>query len=121
MSFMKLDILAFGAHPDDIELGCGGMLISEIGKGRRVGLVDLTYGELGSRGTVGIRKEEAQLAAGKMGAVMRINLGWIRSVANYAPIDLCPFSGFACVRHKINYRLLIKINRSSTRCSNLFN
>jgi bacillithiol biosynthesis deacetylase BshB1 len=75
MSFMKLDILAFGAHPDDIELGCGGMLISEIGKGRRVGLVDLTYGELGSRGTVEIRKEEAQLAAGKMGAVMRINLG----------------------------------------------
>lgn len=72
---MKLDILAFGAHPDDIELGCGGMLISEVQKGRKVGLVDLTYGELGSRGTVEIRKEEAQRAAGIVGAIMRINLG----------------------------------------------
>ncbi|MEZ5173996.1 MAG: bacillithiol biosynthesis deacetylase BshB1 [Bacteroidia bacterium] len=72
---MKLDILAFGAHPDDIELGCGGLLISEMLKGRKTGLVDLTSGELGSRGTVEIRKAEADRAAEIMGAAMRVNLG----------------------------------------------
>ncbi|MEX1187618.1 MAG: bacillithiol biosynthesis deacetylase BshB1 [Bacteroidia bacterium] len=71
---MKLDILAFGAHPDDIELGCGGLLISEVKKGKKIGLVDLTAGELGSRGTVEIRAEEAQQAALVMDASIRVNL-----------------------------------------------
>lgn len=72
---MKLDILAFGAHPDDIELGCGGMLISEARKGRKIGLVDLTPGEMGSRGTIEIRKNEAAQASTIIGAEIRHNLG----------------------------------------------
>ena len=46
-----LDILAFGAHPDDVELGCGGTIIKEIKAGKKVGIIDLTRGELGTRGT----------------------------------------------------------------------
>ena len=48
---MKLDILVFGAHPDDVELGCGGTVIKEVQKGKNVGIIDLTRGELGTRGT----------------------------------------------------------------------
>jgi bacillithiol biosynthesis deacetylase BshB1 len=72
---MKIDILAFGAHPDDIELGCGGLLIAEALKGKKVGLVDLTQGELGSRGTVTIREQEAKDAAQILKATLRLNLG----------------------------------------------
>jgi bacillithiol biosynthesis deacetylase BshB1 len=72
---MKLDILAFGAHPDDIELGAAGTLIAHIQQGRSVGLVDLTYGELGSRGNKEIRLQEATHAKELMGAVTRMNLG----------------------------------------------
>ena len=46
---MKLDILAFGAHPDDVELGCGATIVKEISKGKKVGIIDLTRGELGTR------------------------------------------------------------------------
>jgi len=56
---MKLDILAIGAHPDDIELGCGGTLAKEISLGKKVGVLDLTRGELGSRGTAETRDQEA--------------------------------------------------------------
>ena len=52
---MKLDILVFGAHPDDVELGCGGTIIKEVQNGKRVGVIDLTRGELGTRGSVKIR------------------------------------------------------------------
>lgn len=62
---MKLDILAFGAHPDDIELGCAGTLLVEKRNGKKVGIIDLTQGELGTRGSAAIRKEEAA-AAGKI-------------------------------------------------------
>ena len=71
---MKLDILAFGAHPDDIEISAGGMLISEVRKGKLVGLVDLTRGEMGTRGTVEIRTAEAEEAARIIGGSVRINL-----------------------------------------------
>ncbi|MBL4657320.1 MAG: bacillithiol biosynthesis deacetylase BshB1 [Flavobacteriales bacterium] len=71
-----LDILAFGAHPDDVELGCGGTLISQIDKGHSVGIVDFTYGDLGTRGTVEIRKEEAAAAAEIMAVTARENLGF---------------------------------------------
>ena len=64
----KVDILAIGAHPDDIELGCGGTLIKEIEMGKKVGLMDLTQGELGTRGSKEIRKQEAELARDFMGA-----------------------------------------------------
>jgi len=72
--FMKLDILAIGAHPDDVELGCSGTLINEIKKGKKVGVIDLTQGELGSRGTIETRHEEAAKAAVIMGIHMRENL-----------------------------------------------
>jgi len=71
---MKLDILAFGAHPDDVELGCGGTLAKEIALGRKVGIVDLTRGELGTRGSAEIRDREAAAAAKILGVVARENL-----------------------------------------------
>ena len=52
---MKLDILAFGAHPDDVELGCGGSIALSIKQGKKVGIIDLTEGELGTRGNKKIR------------------------------------------------------------------
>jgi bacillithiol biosynthesis deacetylase BshB1 len=71
---MKLDILAFGAHPDDVELGCGGTLAKEISLGRKVGIIDLTQGELGTRGSVEIRKVESELATKILGISVRENL-----------------------------------------------
>ena len=71
---MKLDILAIGVHPDDIELGCSGILIKEINNGKKVGVLDLTQGELGSRGTIDTRYEEAAKAAMIMGVHVRENL-----------------------------------------------
>ncbi len=71
---MKLDILAFGAHPDDIEISAGGMLISEARKGRKIGLIDLTRGEMGTRGTAEIRDIEALNAMKIIGALVRENL-----------------------------------------------
>ena len=60
---MKLDILAFGAHPDDVELGCAGTILKEVSLGKKVGIVDLTRGELGTRGTAETRDQEATAAA----------------------------------------------------------
>ena len=71
---MKLDILAIGAHPDDVELGCGATLAKEIANGKKVGILDLTKGELGTRGNAEIRAVEAKKAAAILGVVMRHNL-----------------------------------------------
>lgn len=71
---MKLDILAFGAHPDDVELGCGGTLAKEIANGKTAGIVDLTRGELGTRGSAEIRDREAAAAARILGVAVRENL-----------------------------------------------
>ena len=71
---MKLHILAFGAHPDDVELGCGGTIAKEISLGKSVGIVDLTRGELGTRGTAEIRDKEAADAAKILGVWVRENL-----------------------------------------------
>ena len=71
---MKLDILAIGVHPDDIELGCSGTLINEINRGKKVGIIDLTQGELGTRGTVETRYHEAATAAMIIGVQLRDNL-----------------------------------------------
>jgi N-acetylglucosamine malate deacetylase 1 len=71
---MKLDILAIGSHPDDVELGCSGTLISEVQKGKKVGIVDLTQGELGTRGTIETRYQEAADAAKIIGLAARENL-----------------------------------------------
>lgn len=73
---MKVDIVAFGAHPDDVELGCAGSILSAIATGKSVGIVDLTQGELGTRGSAAIRKEEATNAASILGVSFRKNLGF---------------------------------------------
>ena len=73
---MKLDILAIGAHPDDIELGCGGTLAKEINSGKKIGVLDLTRGELGSRGTAETRDQEAKDASKILGIHVRENLAF---------------------------------------------
>ena len=71
---MKLDVLAIGVHPDDVELGCSGTLIKEVKRGKKAGVIDLTQGELGTRGTIETRFQEAEEAARIMGISVRENL-----------------------------------------------
>ena len=71
---MKLDIVAFGAHPDDVELGCSGTIAKEISLGKKVGIIDLTRGELGTRGSVAIRNSESAKASEILGITVRENL-----------------------------------------------
>ena len=73
---MKLDILAFGAHPDDVELGCGGTLIKHVEQNLKVGIIDFTKGDLGTRGTAEIRTKEAEIAGKAMGLSIRENLNF---------------------------------------------
>ncbi|MEL6917963.1 MAG: bacillithiol biosynthesis deacetylase BshB1 [Bacteroidota bacterium] len=102
---MKLDILVFGAHPDDAELGAGGTIAKEVASGKKVGIIDLTRGELGTRGTAEIRDKEAEDAGKVLGVSVRENmefadgffvndrehqLGIIRMLRKYRPeIVLC--------------------------------
>lgn len=72
----KLDILAFGAHPDDVELGCGATIAKEIYNGKKIGIIDLTRGELGTRGSAEIRDKEAIDAANILGVSVRENLNF---------------------------------------------
>ena len=76
MTDFKIDILAIGAHPDDVELGCSGTLAKEISEGKKVGIIDLTRGELGTRGSVDIRDSEAKKAANILGISFRENLNF---------------------------------------------
>ena len=76
IDFMKIDILAFGAHPDDVELGCGATIAKEISLGKKVVIVDLTRGELGSRGSAAIRDIEAANAAKILNISGRENLNF---------------------------------------------
>src|ERR1700755_1054450 len=71
---MKLDILVLAAHPDDAELGCGGTIAKHVAAGKKVGIVDLTRGELGTRGTPEIREAEASASASVLGVTVRENL-----------------------------------------------
>ena len=73
---MKLDVLAFGAHPDDVELGCGATVAKEVSRGKKVGIIDLTRGELGTRGSADLRDQEAARAAEILGVVIRENLNF---------------------------------------------
>jgi bacillithiol biosynthesis deacetylase BshB1 len=73
---VSLDVLAFGPHPDDIEIGLGGTIAREVAAGRSVGLCDLTAGELSSNGTPRTRRAEAAEAARVLGVLWRENLGW---------------------------------------------
>jgi len=72
---MKLDILVLPVHPDDAELGCSGTIVKEIALGKKVGIVDLTRGELGTRGSAEIRDQEAIASAKILGLAVRDNLG----------------------------------------------
>lgn len=72
---MKLDILAIGVHPDDVELSCSGTLLKHIDQGKKVGILDLTIGELGSRGSGELRLIEANKAAKVLGVIVRENIG----------------------------------------------
>jgi len=73
---MKLDILAIGAHPDDVELGCGATIAKEISAGKKIGILDLTRGELGTRGSAEIRDIEANNASKLLGVSIRENLAF---------------------------------------------
>ena len=73
---MKVDILAIGAHPDDVELGCSGTLMKQIDLGYKVGIIDLTRGELGTRGSADTRTEEVVVSTSIMGAKVRENMGF---------------------------------------------
>jgi N-acetylglucosamine malate deacetylase 1 len=72
---MKLDILVIAAHPDDAELSCAGTILNHVALGHKVGIVDLTRGELGTRGTATTRKQEAEDASSILGVSIRENLG----------------------------------------------
>lgn len=73
---MKLNILAIGSHPDDVELGCGATIAKEVANGKKVGIVDLTRGELGTRGTAETRDKESARAANILGVAFRHNMGF---------------------------------------------
>jgi N-acetylglucosamine malate deacetylase 1 len=85
---MKVDILAVGVHPDDIELSCSGTLLRHIEQGKTVGLLDLTRGELGSRGSADLRDQEAANSARKMGASFRRNLKMADGFMQYTQENL---------------------------------
>lgn len=85
---MKLDILAIGVHPDDVELSCTGTLLHHIRMGKKVGLLDLTEGELGTRGSAEIRVKEAEAASRAMGATVRVNLGMKDGFFEYSQENL---------------------------------
>ena len=72
----KLDFLAFGAHPDDVELGCGATIAKLISKGKKVGIIDLTRGELGTRGSAEIRTKETKEASKILGISSRENMNF---------------------------------------------
>ncbi len=74
-SILPVDILAIGAHPDDVELGCGGTLAKHVAAGDSVGILDLTRGEMGTRGTPELRDAEARQAAEILGVSQRLNAG----------------------------------------------
>jgi len=73
---MKIDVLVFGAHPDDVELGCGGTVIKLVEQGEKVGIIDLTSGELGTRGTAQSRKVECETATKILGVAVRDNMNF---------------------------------------------
>ncbi|MDP3927888.1 MAG: PIG-L family deacetylase, partial [Bacteroidota bacterium] len=73
---MKVDILVFAAHPDDAELSCSGTILAHLELGKKVAIVDLTEGELGTRGSVALRREEAEASSKILGINYRENLGF---------------------------------------------
>lgn len=94
---MSLDLLVFGPHPDDLEIGLGGTIARHVADGYSVGLCDLTAGELGSNGTPEERREEAQEAARLLGVKWRENLGWPDGAIG---VDLVPAAVDVIRRHR---------------------
>jgi len=90
---MTLDILAIAVHPDDTELSCSGTLLKQIDLGNTVGLIDLTQGELGTRGSGPLRLEEAEEARKLMGAAVRENLGMADGFFAYTKENLLKIVG----------------------------
>ena len=87
---IKLDILAFGAHPDDVELGCGATIAKHVSAGKKVGIIDLTRGELGTRGSAEIRDLEAAKSADILGLELRENMNFKDAFfTNELPLDSC--------------------------------
>lgn len=132
---MKVDVLVFAAHPDDAELGCSGTIASLVKEGKKVGMIDITKGELGTRGTPQLREKEALEASEILGVVVRDNaaipdgnientksnqLKLIRLIRRYrpdvvlcnAPYDRHPDHGHAAtlVKESVFYSGLIKIS-----------
>lgn len=85
---MKVDVLAIGVHPDDVELSCAGTLITQVQQGKTTAILDLTAGELGTRGSAELRLKEAAAAAEIMGVSERINLGMQDGFFEYTKKDL---------------------------------
>lgn len=85
---MKVDILAFGAHPDDVELSASGTILKSVQQGKKVAIVDLTQGELGSRGTIETRYAEAADAATILGIEARVNLKMEDGFFQHSPENL---------------------------------
>jgi bacillithiol biosynthesis deacetylase BshB1 len=83
-----VDLLVFGPHPDDIEIGLGGSIAKHAALGHRVGLCDLTAGEMGSNGNVEERLAESEAARGVLGAVWRVNFGWPDRAIGSDPMHL---------------------------------
>ncbi len=94
---MSLDLLVFGPHPDDLEIGLAGTIARHVAEGYSVGLCDLTAGELGSNGTPAERREEAQEAARVLGVKWRENLGWPDGAID---LDLMPGAVDLIRRHR---------------------
>ena len=99
---MKVDILAIGVHPDDVELACSGTLLRHIDEGKSVGLLDLTRGELGTRGTPEIRDREAAESAQKMGASFRKNLAMADGFFQYTPENIKANHPYAPARYRLS-------------------
>ena len=119
---MKVDILAFGAHPDDVELGCGGSIALSVKQGKSVVIVDLTKGELSTRGDVETREKEAKRASDLLGVSSRINMNFrdgffvndeihqikmIRLIREYKPeIVLCSALSDRHIDHQKSSKLI---------------
>lgn len=84
----KVDILAIGVHPDDVELSCSGTLLQHQGQGKTFGILDLTRGELGTRGSAEVRAKEAAKGAEILGASFRINLGMKDGLFQHTPENI---------------------------------
>ena len=99
----KIDCLAFGAHPDDVELFCSGLLVKLQKQGYSTGIIDLTKGELSTNGTLEIRQAETKKASEILKVTVRENLGFQDgNIDTFAPIELLLWPGHKLFRHRLD-------------------